>query len=287
MTKQQVTKRQHHFPQMMLKRFTNENDQIFMYDNVAKKISTPRSTETVAFQNHLYSVHYETHKDDALEKRFSSIESDAESVVNRVLSITNNTPQDAQALLEFVAILISRTPKFALLAETKGASNDMRLILEAKGRQKNLPEEAIQKYVDNMQSNKGFSFAETFHTLFEDLFFKLVENFNPLLCFSETGIFIVSDNYATLEPLEQVDPSHTDWWTLNLRIHCPIASNVCLTFLPKEDPNQRGTRDMSWAKQNISIERVSAINALTAAQSERYLYCGNQDELKKYISASV
>ncbi|MDO9593285.1 MAG: DUF4238 domain-containing protein, partial [Erysipelotrichaceae bacterium] len=113
MTKQQVTKRQHHFPQMMLKRFTNENNQIFMYDRVADKFSEPRSTETVAYQNHLYSVHYQTHKDDALEKKFSRIETQAEDVVNRILSVETNTPQDAQSLLEFVTILISRTPKHA------------------------------------------------------------------------------------------------------------------------------------------------------------------------------
>lgn len=286
MNKQQITKKQHHFPQMMLKRFTNENDQIFMYDRGAKKLSAPRSTETVAYQNHLYSVHYQTHKDDALEKKFSRIESEAEGIVNRVLSIETNTPQDAQSLLEFVTVLISRTPKFALLAEAKGASNDMRSILEERGREKNLPEEAIQKYADSMQSNKGFSFAATFQTLFEDLFFKLVENFNPLLCFSNANHFIVSDNYATFELLEQIDSSRTDWWTMNIRIHCPIASNVCLTFLPKDDPAKIGTHDLNWAKLNISDTRVSEINALTARQYERYLYSGDQDVLKQYITTS-
>lgn len=267
---------------MMLKRFTNESDQIFMYDRDANKLSEPRSTKTVACQNHLYSVHYQTHKDDALEKKLSKIESEAEGVVNRVLSIETNTPQDAQSLLEFVSILISRTPRFAILAETKGASNDMRSILEERGRQKNLPEVAIQKYADSMQSNKGFSFAATFQTLFEGLFFKLVENFNPLLCFASAGHFIVSDNYAAFEPLEQIDPSRTDWWAMH-RIHCPIASNACLTFIPKDDPAKIGTHDLNWAKLNISETRVSEINALTAIQQERYLYSGYQDELKKYI----
>lgn len=284
MTKQQVTKRQHHFPQMMLKRFTNENNQIFMYDRVADKFSEPRSTETVAYQNHLYSVHYQTHKDDALEKKFSRIETQAEDVVNRILSVEINTPQDAQSLLEFVTILISRTPKHALIAETKGASNDMRSILKEKGSQKGLPEEVIQKYADSMQSNRGFSFAVTFNTLFEDLFFKLVENFNPLLCFSNAGHFIISDNYATFEPLEQIDPSCSEWWTMNLRIHCPISSNACLTFIPKDNPEKVGTLDLDWAKLNISETRVSEINALTARQFERYLYCGDQDELKKLIA---
>ncbi|MCB9985885.1 MAG: DUF4238 domain-containing protein [Micavibrio sp.] len=284
MAKQQVTKRQHHFPQMMLKRFTNENHQIFMYDCVANKLSEPRSTETVAFQNHLYSVHYETHKDDALEKKFSKIESEAEDVVNRVLSIETNTPRDAQSLLEFVTVLISRTPQNTRIAETKGSSNDMRAILEDKGRKKTLPEEAIKKYADSMQSNKGFSFASTFNTLFEDLFFKLVENFNPLLCFARAGHFIVSDNYATFEPVEQIDPYRTDWWTMQIRIHCPIASNACLTFIPKDDPAKIGTLDLNWAKLNISETRVSEINLLTAKQKDRYLYSGYQDELRKYIT---
>ncbi len=282
MTKQQVTKRQHHFPQMMLKRFTNESDQIFMYDRVANKLSEPRSTETVAVQNHLYSVHYENHKDDALEKKFSTIESEAEGVVNRVLSIETNTQRDAQSLLEFVTVLILRTPRNARIAETKGSSNDMRAILEEKGRKKALPEEAIQKYADSLQFNKGFSFAVTFNTLFEGLFFKLVKNFNPLLCFASAGHFIVSDNYATFELLEQIDPSCTDWWAMH-RIHCPIASNACLTFIPKDDPAKIGTHDLNWEKLNISETRVSEINALTAIQQERYLYSGYQDELKKYI----
>lgn len=286
MAKQQVTKRQHHFPQMMLKRFTNENNQIFMYDSATNKLSEPRSTETVAFQNHLYSVHYETHKDDALEKKFSTIESEAEGVISRVLSIETNTPRDAQSLLEFVTVLISRTPQNARIAETKGSSNDMRAILEEKGRKKALPEEAIQKYADSMQSNRGFSFAATFNTLFEDLFFKLVENFDPLLCFTSAGHFIVSDNYATFEPLEHIDPSRTDWWKMLIRIHCPIASNACLTFIPKHDPTKIGTHDLNWAKLNISETRVSEINALTAKQQERYLYSGYQDELKKYIVTS-
>ena len=288
MSNQQVTKKQHHFPQMMLKRFTNKDGQIFMYDSVSKKVSAPRSTETVGYQNHLYSVHYEGRKDDALEKKFAKIESDAEHVVNKILSkdIIDNAPSDIQSFLEFIAILISRTPKLVELAESKGSSERMQEILLEKGKEKGFQDSKIQSYLSKVQSNKGFSFANTFNTCFEDIFLKIVNNFNPLLQIStsDSKDFLVSDNYATFELIGNVaiDPSRTDWWKLNMHIHCPVSSSVCLTFIPKDDPAKVDTGDLVWSKKNIDNKIVSNINQLTSKQYERYLYCADENEIKRY-----
>ncbi len=47
MTSNQITKKQHHFPQMMLKRFIDNTNKLFMLDTETGNIKH-KTTETVA-----------------------------------------------------------------------------------------------------------------------------------------------------------------------------------------------------------------------------------------------
>lgn len=276
MTKQQITKRQHHIPQMLLKNFVDESAKLYMRD-IEKSTTKYQTVETVAFQKHLYTVHYEKGKDDQLEKDFSAFESEAAPTLDRVLNrkIVYSSQEDIQRILRFTALLMARTPKFVNLAEVKGTSSEMVKILYDKGTQKNLPKEKIDEYVRNMLTAKGFSYAKTFNSTWEDLFTQLVSYFNPVLCFADAGTFSVSDNYVTFEPLRGFDANDaiTPWWKRSVHIHCPLSSNTCLTYVPKEDLKKVGTLDISWRKRMVDKAFVTVVNKFTKIQAERYLYC--------------
>ncbi len=287
MKRKKVTKKQHHIPQMMLKRFTDTNNQICMYDREKKEWLYPRNIKSVGCRKHLYSIEDGDRKDDCLENCFSLIESDAEPVIERILSINKNTFDDVEKLVKFVVTLILRAPKFTEIVEKFGSSNYIARILEEQGRKERMPEDKIQRNLNNLKSKKGFSFAVTFDKLFEKIYSNLAENFDLYLCSSNTDNFIINDNYATFDTLDEnvfnkIYQNLINWATLDIKVYCPIDSNHCLTFIPKKDKKRIGTDNVTFAECKISAENVSKINTLTVSQSERYAYCADPDEIKKY-----
>ncbi|MHA1540026.1 MAG: DUF4238 domain-containing protein [Alphaproteobacteria bacterium] len=275
----QYTKKQHHFPQMMLKRFLNEKNNIFMFDKETNKISTPRTTETVAYENHLYSILDENNKDDSLEKQFSEIESENNNVIDRVLEKDiNSSSDDLNSLLQFIPILFLRTPEKVKMAENKGQSEEMQKTIEKNANQN----EENETFINNMKSKKGFIFASTFFHLAEDFFNKLVNNFDPCFLISSSGDFIVNDIYITVEPIGAIEKNATNFWDLNINIFFPLSSHICLRFSPKID--NISSSNISFSKENIDKETVLKINNSTSQHYQRYLYCGDRKELERCVT---
>lgn len=69
---------------------------------------------------------------------------------------------------------------------------------------------------------------------------------------------------------------------MDVSIHCPISSNVCLTFIPKQDLENKFTNNMTCYWRPINKFDVDKINELTAHQIDRFLYCGDKEELEKH-----
>ena len=278
---QQITKKQHHFPQMMLKRFLDDTNKIFMLDAQTGKINH-QTTETVAYQNHLYTVHYAHGKDDGLEKKFSAIESRAEDVLGRFLGSSNHDIEDCKFVLEFAVILMIRTPKIVGIAENISKTEHMKETLLKRGSEKQISKEEIESYISDLHENKGFSYAATFSHSIADRLKLITENFDAVVhtCSSDNVSFVVSDNYAVFEPLEnlQIEEGKNDWYNLPVHIHCPLAYNKCLCFTPK--PNKNDKAAFNWSFAEVSEDHVNRVNQLAFRQKERYLYSASIDQIK-------
>ena len=84
MKKKSQPAKQHIFPEMFLKGFTDEKGFIFMFDSHQDKISDPRNTESIARQKHIYTVFKKNEKDYTVEEKFSKIESRAASLFKQI-----------------------------------------------------------------------------------------------------------------------------------------------------------------------------------------------------------
>jgi hypothetical protein len=291
----QYTKRQHHFPQMMLKRFLNDTGKLYMYDNKSQEIK-PQTTETVGYQNHLYSIFYNHTKDDILEKKFSRIEDDAEYLVNQALSLywlplsSGYFPEYLQdyslnklpRLIEFICILITRTPKRVGIVDMHGGSSKVIKTLIKKAKIGGYYDDTAKSYINKVQTVKGFSFVETVAQLVEDFQSKLLEGFDINLCFSSSGNFIVSDNYATIEHgpnFNFADAKSGQWWKADVTIFCPLSSRCCFAFTRR--PSTANSPKFNIV--NISSADIEKVNRITCNSKERYLYCASLDELRKFL----
>lgn len=281
MSNVQITKKQHHFPQMMLKRFLDDTGKVFMLDAQTGKIKH-QTTDTVAYQNHLYSIHYAHGVDDALEKKFSVIESQAETVLSRFLHTDNPDIEDCKFVVEFAVILMMRTPKNVVIAEDCSKTDKMKETLRRKGADKGISCEEIESYISEMHENKGFSYAATFSQSISDRLKIITENFDTIIYTSNSDnvSYVVSDNYAIFEPLEslKVEEGKNDWWNLPVNIHCPLASNKCLCFIPKANKKDEAT--FTWGFAEAKEGYVSKINALSFQQIERYLYSASKAQIE-------
>ena len=281
----QITKKQHHFPQMMLRKFLDNENKLHMFDEVSGNIKY-QTTETVAYQNHLYTIHYEKGKDDSLEKKFSEIESRAVGVLERFLSGNSSTLDDCKFVVEFVAILMMRTPQNVNIAEEVSNTEKMAQILRSEGKNRGVSEKEIEDFITELISQKGFGYAVTFSDSIKSRVEDLINHFDlKIVTIEDEGhYFMVSDNYATYEPLPnlEIKEGNNDWYNLPIHIHCPLSSNKCLTFIPKENKEDLN-ENLNWSYGIIDKQKVDHINQLTFHQKNRYVYSQSREQIEALI----
>ncbi len=285
MTKKQVTKRQHHIPKMILKRFADNTDKVFMLDGKTGDILHLK-LDSVAIRKHLYSVHLNDCKDDTLEQKFSLVESEAENILTHVLSNPDyNNPDDLKKLIEFVIILMIRTPRVVKIAETTGASDKMAKTLREKATEKGFSEEKTENYITFIQNNRGASFAETFLHSFKERFSQITENFDAYLCRAEKPrlTFVVSDTYAVLEAIGDINKNKfgTDWWKMAVQIYFPLSANHCIILTPKKDKSKIGKKVFEFGKISVNSRFIRRVNTLSFLQKENFLYGPCKKELER------
>lgn len=285
MSKNQLTKRQHHFPRMMLKRFADESGKVFMLNGRNQEI-VHSNLNSVAVRKHLYSVHIGDEKDDSLEQKLSSIESDADQALNRVLGDINYSDnRDFQAIIEFAVILMLRTPRVVEMSEDIGASDKMAETLRTKAKEKGFAPETAEEYIKSVQNHKGLSFAETFMHSFKERFGQIVENFDAHLCISDSPdcTFVVSDTYAAIEKIGDLNEKElgTDWWKMPVQIYFPLSANHCLTLTPKKEIEKIGSPTFDFSRTIVEENFIKKVNELAMQQKEAYLYAHSIKEIER------
>jgi hypothetical protein len=268
---------------MVLKRFTGNDKRISMFDGETKEIKSSLKIKQIAIEKHLYTIDYGQHKSDALEKYFSKIESDAEGIMRRIsdsnslISLDNN---DFHSLLEFISFLIARTPKRVERIQAYGTSEEMRKIIQTQATNK-VPDSEVNGFLNVMMGTKGYVFASTLPHIVEDFMDKLKRYFDGLCLLSSTkaGAFILNDNYATFErpSTSPFNNTNNNWWEQPVRIHCPLTSKLCLTFIPKKNPLDD---DFHVSVQELEKGKIDEINKLIFNSRTRFVYASSYSALQ-------
>ena len=103
-------KRQHHVPRFYLEHFTDQNGDVWTYDNLKNTIRNSIPNET-ANETNLYSgLNDQGEYDDSIEKLLAGIEFKAAAIYPKVLRNENITGQERADFAVFIATLYSRSP---------------------------------------------------------------------------------------------------------------------------------------------------------------------------------
>ena len=85
-----IPKFQHFISQMQAKRFTDENGRFYVYNKRARKVihTTPKN---VFAESHLYTIeNAKGEKDTSLETKFSELEGVANSIINKIVTVSRS-----------------------------------------------------------------------------------------------------------------------------------------------------------------------------------------------------
>lgn len=287
MTEKNEPKDQHFFPEMFLRGFTNENNNIYMLDKRKKKISDPRNVSSVAKKKHLYTVFEDGKRNYEVEKRFGEIESNAAAVFKKIVSndFEDLTNTEVSVLIEFVVLTTNRTPLATEIAE------EVMSYEEVQQQMKKINPDEAQRYIDQCLVQKGLSYAVTLLPHFRHRHSIITQNFDAYLLTSDNDAppFVLHDRYMCLEMIShdvfyKGSGKEVDWSKMNVKKHFLISSRHCVSFVPKTDAAARGTAIMKFFKVGISKQDVSLINGLALAYMHEYAYCSNKEMFEGYLS---
>ncbi|WKN43137.1 DUF4238 domain-containing protein [Tunicatimonas pelagia] len=160
----QFRRKNHYLPQMYLKNFTDEQNQLHSYrllvshDQVHKWKRT--SVEGFAYHDNLYTYHTEQGETDAMERWFhQEVEQPVEKALEKVVTDAQMTPNDWKNLIRFTMALDLRTPA--------------RMIQDMKRRNDTLPDflnKSLPESFQEFQSLSNEEKANIAHKEKDDLF---------------------------------------------------------------------------------------------------------------------
>ncbi len=282
------TKKQHHIPVMILKRFSDNAGMVYILD-VERNMTRRQRPKETGFIKHLYSMIFEDKKDDLIEKAFSKIESENNQILDKLLiDKIPLTELETQKIIEFTITLMLRSPQVVKIADEEGSSSEMADKLRKISIEKSIPKTEVEKYITDINKIKGFSYANTLSTQYKQRATQILENYDAILCKAKEGReFILSDRYITILPQEEyiknqdrlIEKHGTDWWKMPIEIACPLSKTHALVFVPKSNKQNIGTMKTSFKELDITIEQIDRINHSCREQKDGYLYASNPNLL--------
>lgn len=124
-----IPKRQHYNPQMLLRRFTDNQGKLFFFDKSNPRLGVRTSrTENVFVQNHLYTIESKDGiKDTSLESAFAAMESKANIIIEKIVTSARMghepslSPEERQIFDSFFYYQWKRVPE---LIESNSSVSD-------------------------------------------------------------------------------------------------------------------------------------------------------------------
>lgn len=280
-----TSKRQHHIPQMILRYFSDSNEQMYMYDLVSKKITPPTHIKNIAVKNHLYSFFIDDKPIDVLEKDFARMEAIAKNAIDKFV-INGEDDYDSLAdIINFIALLMMRQPQVVDNINNDSNSewlyNELQLGIKS-GR---YSQNDLDNHINGTKKMRGLSYGLTLPKIVRKRFLDLTRNFDVAIFKSTKKTFLLTDFYAVFESLGNNNVPAPNWWDMNIFIHCPITANTCLSFYPKTNPHLKGDQIVTWYRLTVPHAYVEHVNRLSIqnALKCRYIYYADKPRLKKYI----
>lgn len=282
-------KKQHYYPRMFLQGFCNQEDNIYFLDAEKNKIE-PRNRESVARQKHLYTV---ADKQDiknryVVEKRFAEIEAHVTPLFERIRIKKFEEISETQInqIIDFIVLLFIRTPHTVKTAEN--VISKQSVLSEIRSNYSIQPDYSIraERFIEKLSTQKGLTYAMTLSGSFELRHQRITENFDGFLLTlaPEAPSLMLNDRYTCWEMLSPDIPyvgRDVDWATIEVKMHFPVSSRCCVSFVPKSDQARKGTSKMLFHTRTLSKNDAIIINKLSYGQMERYAFCEDQKVLEE------
>ena len=221
----QITKNQHFVPELLLKHFTDGDDELVnIYDSKLSKLRPPTTINRVLSENYFYD------RDNAVEKFLAThVERPASKIISNIAKNPyGKLDYNRIDLLRFTAVLLNRTP-IALSTTLEWIDKFTRTIFHRLGELNGFDEEAMKGVKLVMKDPKTLLARQTVEgalnwPLLEDL------QWHVLVNKTETA-FVISDHpvvHYNWYLRESNDLSYTSLTKCGLQIFLPISKSVML-----------------------------------------------------------
>jgi len=293
----------HYIPQFYLKGFSQDRSRLHLFD---KKALTPetrfryQATESIAFENNLYTYRTKELEKETLEGFFSQIEGLANLVIQKLNKREEITPLERGHLALFVALLWQRTPTSR--DETIGAQREMmekmvlmtykhpqqkvvmKKFLEERGQKKTDAEiDDLIDFATNPKRSKLVvdvppeRWIKQMMLLANDIYKYLAHCKWEVKHSVKRYAFMTSDNPVLLIPSEKPDPfDGIGLLTPGVKKVVPLTANM---YLVMHEP-QKELEIVHTVADKVFYRKV---NEWTMKNAERFVFSPDLGKLEKLV----
>lgn len=299
MTDQNIPKRHHYIPQFYLKGFSTDKAHLYVLDKLGEvdKRIRYQTTESIAFQNNLYTYQAKGKKKETLEDTFAQLEGVAAKIIRKIESRELLSDQDRYDFSIFISFLWIRTPfskkEFEkttadLYEKTARMSIAMRPKEDIKNFFKQHEEELTDQQIDNMidfatNEKRSRINVEVPQNYWIKQMLSMGLGISPALEIADWEFkvaekpfaFLTSDNPFLLLPSKRIRPFEgLGLLTPGAKKIIPITSQICLVIHePQKDPKTVYT--------TIDKDFIRKINDWITKYSERCVYSPDKSKVEK------
>lgn len=301
--KSKLPKRNHYIPQFYLRGFSQDNTRLYVFDKRAINQNSSfrfQTTESIAFENNLYTYENKNREKETLEDFFCQIEGMAKTVIEKLEQKRNITPIERGHLALFVAFLWLRTPtakRESLDAQEELAEKAMRKMyhfpqqkelmkkfLAERGERKT--DEEIDDLIDFVINPKRSKFVVDFPsgywikqmlTLGNDIYIYLAHCEWEIKHAIKRYAYLTSDHPVLLMPSEKPDP----FWgvgllTPNVKKILPLTANM---YLIMHEPHDELILNHSVGDKDF----IRKVNEWTLKNADRFVFSPDFGKIQKLV----
>ena len=294
MTDQNLPKRHHYIPQFYLQGFSTDKKHLYVLDKLSEENNRIRyqTTESIAFQNNLYTYQAKGKKKETLEGAFAQLEGIAAELIRKIEKEEVLSDQDRSDLSLFISFLWIRTPfsKKEFEKTTKELYEKtarMSMAMRPKESIKDFFKERGEEFTDQQIANMvDFATNEKRSKIHVDVpqnywikqMLTMGLEISPALEIADWEFkvankpfaFLTSDNPFLLLPSKPVDA--LGLLTPGAKKVIPLTSKICLVIHePQKDPKTVYT--------TVDKKLIRKINHWIVKYSERCVYSPDKGKI--------
>lgn len=299
MTDKNLPKRHHYIPQFYLKGFSTDKEHLFVLDKISEENNRIRyqNTESIAFENNLYSYRAKGNEKETLESAFGQLEGLASEIIRKIGNKEELSSQERSDFALFISFLWIRTPfsknefekitkelyeKTARMSMAIRPKKDIKNFFKQRGeeltdqqivdmvdfatdkKRSKVKVDVPQEYWLKQMLNMGLEISPALEIA--DWEFKIAER--PFA-------FVTSDNPFLLLPSKPVHPFEgVGLLTPGAKKIIPLTSKICLIIHePQKDPKTIYT--------TVDKNFIRKINDWTVKYSKRFVYSPDKGKIEK------